>query len=100
MKDINVNQISSALGHVVKRLSKYSSFIFIISVLLIYTFLVFRIGTLSQAEPDPSAVTEKANTVRRLKLDQGEIAKIQQLEDQNIAVKSLFESARDNPFQN
>ena len=81
------------------KFKKYSGFAFIVTVLLIYSFLVLRIGILSQAEPSEDAIAEQQNTIKRLKIDQNSIDKINELEDQNIGVQSLFEAARDNPFQ-
>lgn len=100
-KDISFNpkQISNAAKNALQRAQGYATFIFIIVVLLIYVFLVFRISTLTQAEPSEDAVAEKSGTVKRLKIDQGSIDKIQQLQDQNIAVQSLFDTARSNPFE-
>lgn len=98
MNDINLKQLNTTIKDSLKKLQGYSTFIFIITILLIYSFLVFRISQLSQAEPDETAVSE-TQTIKRLKIDQASIDKIQQLEDQNIGVQSLFESARDNPFQ-
>jgi hypothetical protein len=66
---------------------------------LLYGFLVFQIGTLASKEPDESSVTEQLNAVKRLKIDQATIDKINQLQDQNVTVQSIFKDARDNPFQ-
>lgn len=99
MNDINIKQINSMISAGLARLKVYATFIFMISILLIYAFLIVRISVLTQAEPSETAVTEQTNTIKRLKLDQNSIDKIQQLEDQNIGVQSLFEAARENPFQ-
>lgn len=82
-----------------KRLHKYSTFAFIVTVLSLYSFLIFQIGNLSHKEPEDYEVTEQLNTVKRLKIDQDTIDKIEQLEDQNIGVQSLFKAARDDPFR-
>lgn len=97
-KDIDVKEISNALQTSVKHLQRYVSFLFLISILGIYSFLVFQIGSLSQAEPSDEDIAQQ-NTVKRLKADPDSIEKIKQLEDQNVGVQSLFEAARDNPFQ-
>lgn len=99
MKDTNVKQIGTIIRSALSRLQRYAAFIFIVSILLIYAFLVLRISILTQAEPSEDAIAEQSNTVKRLKLDQTAIEKIEQLEDKNIGVQSLFETARDNPFQ-
>lgn len=98
-QDINVRQISAGAKKSIRKLKVYASFLTVIAILLIYSFLVFRVSTLSQAEPDEATVAEKSNTIRRLKIDQNAVEKLEELEDQNIGVQSLFEEARDNPFQ-
>lgn len=100
MKNLNLKQITNTIKTALSKLQRYSTFMFIISILLIYAFLIVRISVLSQTEPSEEAVAEQSNTIKRLKIDQASIDKIKQLEDQNIGVQSLFEEARDNPFQN
>ncbi len=98
-KNLDLKQLTTYVKPVVRFVQKYAGFTFIIAVLIAYSFLVFRISVLSQSEPSDEAVTEQLKTVKRLKIDQNSIDKINQLEDQNIGVRSLFETARDNPFQ-
>lgn len=98
MKDKLKNIIGKA-SVLLKKIQKYAVFVFLISIFSVYGFLIFQIGRLSQYEPDEAAVKEQLNTVKRLKIDQNTIDKIEQLEDQNVSVQSLFKSARDNPFQ-
>ena len=99
MKDLDLKQIPAKLRTAFGRMQKYTNFIFIIAILLVYTFLVLRIGMLTQAEPDEDAVGEKLKTVKRLKIDQNSAEKLEELEDQNVGVQSLFKEARDNPFE-
>lgn len=67
-------------------------------VLGLIGFLVFRINQLATAEPSEALIEEKLQTVARPKLDQTVINRIQQLQDQNVEVRSLFDQARNNPF--
>lgn len=94
VKDL-LPKLKLALGFV----RQYIAFIFVIVILLIYGFLIFKIGMIATVEPDEDAVTQQLNTTKRLRIDQQAVDKILQLEDRNIGVKSLFKSARDNPFQ-
>ncbi len=98
-KNLDLKQLMNYTKPVVSFVQKYAAFMFFIAILLAYSFLVFRISVLTQSEPSDDAVNEQLKTVKRLKIDQNSIDKINQLEDQNIGVQSLFESARDNPFQ-
>ncbi len=97
--NLDLKQFVPILKKTVREFQRYAGFTFIISVLLIYSFLVFRISQLSSAEPSDDAIAEQSNTIKRLKVDENSLKKIEELKDQNIGVQSLFETARDNPFQ-
>jgi hypothetical protein len=99
MKDLDIKAIPVLLKKLQKILQRYSVIIFILTILGIYGFLVFQIRQLSVAEPDQDQVTEQLKTTPRIKIDEESIAKIKQLEDQNVGVQALFKSARDNPFE-
>jgi hypothetical protein len=62
-------------------------------------FLIFRINQYSSQEPSPEQISEQQGTIKRIIIDESAIDKILELEKRNIAVKSLFEKARDNPFK-
>ena len=95
VKDNILPKLKSALY----TLRRYIVVIFISSLVLIYGFLAFKIGTISSIEPDENDITKQLEGTRQLQVDQDAISKIEQLKDQNIAVQSLFKAARDNPFQ-
>ncbi len=80
-------------------LKKYTVFICILGVLGIFLFLVWQIHHFASIEPSPTDVTNKVNELNTPKLDQNAVNKILLLEDQNVEVKALFNSARQNPFQ-
>lgn len=81
-----------------RRLNRYRLFLFILAFLSIYGFLIVRVNSLTHGEPPPVAAGESLDAVRRLRLDQASINKLQALEAQNIEVRALFQQARDNPF--
>ncbi len=97
--NLNLNDITARIRPILQKLRHYVVFIFFIVVALMYTFLVFRINSLSSQEPTDDQVTEGLQTVRRPKIDQNALNKIQQLQDNSEEVRSLFKQARDNPFQ-
>lgn len=87
-------KLKPALGF----LKHYAIFIYMIILLGIFGFLVFRINQYSRTEPSEEAVQEKLQTVNRPKVDKAVLDKIQLLQDQNVQVHSLFDEARQNPF--
>lgn len=95
---INTAQLTTRIQPLLRFFKRYAIFIFMIVLLGIFAFLVFRINHFSQVEPADDAVQEKLQTVQRPKVDQSVLDKIQQLQDQNIQVQSLFDKARSNPF--
>jgi hypothetical protein len=74
-------------------------FISVLLVLGIYLFLVWQIRHYATVEPTSADVTNKLNELNTPKLDQDAVNKILLLEDQNIDIKTLFNEARQNPFQ-
>lgn len=97
-KDLKITTPDISKLHIDSFVSRYAGFCFIILITLLYCFFVIRINSLAKAEPSDQDVQQTSST-KRLKIDQDAVDKIQQLEDQNVRVQSLFEEARDNPFQ-
>jgi hypothetical protein len=90
--------ILSKVLNFVAKLRQYSVLIFFVVVMLAYSFLLMRVNLLLNAQPTPEALSEKLTAVKRPKVDQSVVDKLEELEDQNVEVKTLFEEARRNPF--
>lgn len=95
---LEVKDIPTKLKPVLGFMKRYMMFIAVILGLVIFGFFVFRINQFSRAEPDEAAIEERLKTAKRPKIDEAVVNKIEQLEDQNIEVQSLFNEARNNPF--
>ncbi len=95
---LDFKKLPEKLSPVVAFLKRYAVFISIIVVLGIAAFFVIRINQYSRIEPSDQAVEDKLQTVQRPKVDQSVLNKIQQLQDQNVQVQTLFDQARNNPF--
>ncbi len=96
--NIDIKQITTKLQMLLQKARKYIVLIFIVGLALMFGFLIIKIKGYADLEPTEEAVTEKLTAVQRPKIDQKAILKIEQLEDQNVEVQSLFKQARDNPF--
>lgn len=97
--NIEIKDTLPKLKSALYELKRYTVVIFIVILVIIYGFLAFKIGSISRTEPNEADVASQLEGTKQLQVDQEAINKIEQLKDQNIAVQSLFESARDNPFQ-
>lgn len=101
-KDISsfdINQIPNYIKKVIGKLKKFMVPIFLLFVISINGFLIYRINQYSSQEPSAEHVAEQQNVIKRIVIDEESIDKILRLEERNIAVQSLFKEARDNPFR-
>lgn len=98
MKKPDLNALLIKLRPLTNFLKKDSVGIFLFIVAIIFGFLIWRIGTLSGAEPSQESIDERLLTVVRPRIDPESIKKIEELQAQNIDIQSYF-TDRDNPFQ-
>ena len=96
--NLEVKDIAAKIGPAITAAKKYLVFIFVVTVLLVYGYLVFHINALASQQPEQDAVTERLKTVQRPRIDEDVLETIKQFEDQNVHVQTLFQQARDNPF--
>jgi hypothetical protein len=98
-KDINFNlkdlpQKFANLGH---RLLGVAPLLFVLVAAALYGFLLLRIATLSNIQPDASSVSSEVSKLTP-HIDQKAADQLQGLEDNSVNVQTLFNQARDNPF--
>lgn len=80
-----------------RQLGRHTIFFALLATLFCYLIVVWRISQLATAEPTSEQVVGAKTAIP--KVDKKAIEQIQQLEQNSPAVKSLFNSARSNPFQ-
>lgn len=96
---LDIKQIPAYLRKSANRLKRFMVPIFLLLVLGVNGFLIYRINQYSSGEPSTEQVAAQQNNIKRIIIDEESIDKILSLEKRNIAVKALFEGARDNPFK-
>lgn len=99
MKNLDLKTLATKLMPVLAWLRRYQVITFIVVLVSIYSLLVFRINLLVSKQPNDSDVTTQLKAVNPPKIDPAVISKIQQLQDNSVEIKTLFNQARDNPFQ-
>lgn len=99
MKKLSLNHIEKTAQQVIHWLKRYSLIIGIILTAFLYAGLLLQINAFNRREPTDDAVTEKLQTIKRPKVDQSVVDKLQKLQDNSTDVQALFKAARDNPFQ-
>lgn len=78
---------------------RYALVMFLILLLAVYGFLLWRIAYFSGLEPDQAEVSAQLKTAGVPKIDPAVVKKMQDLKDNSVNVQTLFDKARDNPFQ-
>lgn len=82
-----------------RKLGPYSFLIFLVFVAGLYSFVIFRVNTLSNTEPSEAAVSSQAKTAQNLHIDTAVVKQLKSLQDNSVSVQALFDQARSNPFQ-
>lgn len=80
-------------------LNAYRSFIFLLLLASIYTFIIWRINVLSSTAPTQSDITNAQQDIPRPKISDSTVKKLYSLQDNSVRVQALFNEARQNPFQ-
>jgi hypothetical protein len=78
---------------------RFSTLIVIVIFSGMYAYLMLQVNSINQKTPNADAVTEKLKETSTPKIDAEAAQKLSALEDQNIELKSLFNQARSNPFE-
>jgi hypothetical protein len=94
---IDLKTIGPAIGKLFKRMGAYSAIIFFLIVAALYGYIVWRINVYSNAPASQSEVNAKV--AAQPHIDPTVVQKMQALQNNSGNVQSLFNQARENPFQ-
>ena len=92
-------KISKPVNHTLQNVVRYRVMIFMLLVACVYGYVIYTISSLASAEPTPDQVSQQTSPIKSTKIDKKVIQQLQQLQDNNVNVKALFDEARSNPFQ-
>ncbi len=95
----NAQDLSEKAAAVLRRISRYRFLLFLAFVAIIYGFVILRINSLSNAQPTDNAINSQVQAAQIPHIDQSVVDQLQSLQDNSVSVKSLFNQARANPFQ-
>jgi zona occludens toxin (predicted ATPase) len=95
-KDLKLKGLSGSLKQVFSKINAYKVFIFFLLVAATYGYILWRINVFSNAPADPAQ--EAAQKSAQPHIDAATVEKIQSLQDNSVSVQSLFDSARQNTF--
>jgi hypothetical protein len=96
---MNIENILKQLQPLKMFIVRYAVVIFIVVASGIFGFMTLQIARYSNAEPSIDQIEEKKSSLKQVKLNDEAVKKIQDLEDKNINIESLFNNGRANPFE-
>ncbi len=96
---LDIATITDKATIVLRKVSRYRLFIFIVFVVLVYGFLILRINTLTGTQPSSDAIASQSDPIKTAHVDKSVVKQLQSLQDNSVNVKTLFDQARSNPFQ-
>lgn len=96
-KQLNLGALSTSLNSVGRKAWTYRVFIFFLLVAVFYGYILWRINVYSNAPPSQSE--KSAQATPQPHVDKETVQKLQSLQDNSVSVQSLFDDARQNPFQ-
>lgn len=98
-KQVTLDDIKTSLLKLLRATNKYRGLIFFLVLSSLYGFIIWRINVLSTAPPSKADIqTAEQSAAATPKLDQASAKAINNLKDNSVRVQTLFESARNNPF--
>ena len=98
-KNISSEDIRDKVQSSVKMLFRYRGILFFLFIALVYGFILFRINALVNVDPSQGTLTQTSQATKQPHIDGSAVKKIQDLRDNSVGVQSLFNQARQNPFQ-
>jgi hypothetical protein len=91
--------IQSQFQHIGKELLRIRIVVFLSVLTLLYGFIVWRVADFIRAEPDQQTIDSQSSPAKQPNIDQATVNRNQQLQDNSVNVQTLFDQARQNPFQ-
>jgi hypothetical protein len=98
-KNVNLKFSPRLIGRKLLALKKYSSIAFLLLVIGIYGFIVYRIHLIGNEQPANTVISTQVKGSHVPQVDQAIVKKLETLQDNSVNVQTLFEQARNNPFE-
>jgi hypothetical protein len=95
--DFNFAKIGTMIADFIRKMGHYTFIILFVLIAGIYAFILYRINTLSNIQPNSSQISAQA-PASLPHISQTTAAQLEQLQDNNVNTQTLFNQARSNPF--
>ena len=91
--------VTDFVSGTLNNLKRYKVVIFALLMTGVYGYVIVNISSFANAQPTPEQVALQTSPIKSTKIDKKIVAQLQHLQDNSVNVKTLFDEARNNPFQ-
>ena len=98
MKNFNNIPFVAKAHQTLTKLRPYSFVIFVALVGIVYATVLLRVQSLSNQQPTDEAISSQVEAARIPHIDPKVVEQLNSLEDNSVSIKTLFDEARSNPF--
>jgi hypothetical protein len=95
--NFDLKALPAQLGRVGHKVLRFLPITFFLVLAGVYGFMLLRITMLSNAQPTDSQISDRASSLSQ-HIDKRAVSQLQSLEDNSVNVQVLFQTARNNPF--
>jgi hypothetical protein len=99
MTKINIPQLPPIVGSVLHQINRFKVVVFLVVVTGVYGYILLQISTLSNAQPSAEQISSQASQIKAAHIDKAVVSQLERLKDNSVSVQTLFNNARNNPFQ-
>jgi len=98
-KKLNLASLRELLGTVLQKLQRYSLLLFLVFIGALYGIIIMQINSLSNMQPSSLDINNQVKAAQLPHIDQSVVKQLESLQDNSVNVQTLFNEARNNPFQ-
>jgi hypothetical protein len=95
--NFDLKSLPNQLGRVGHKVLRFLPITFFLVLAGVYGFMLLRITMLSNAQPTDAQISDRASSLSQ-HIDKRAVSQLESLEDNSVNVQALFQTARDNPF--
>lgn len=88
------------MPHIYTVLIKSTRMLIFLAFAFMMSLITIKAGDYSRVEPSQLEIESKISGSSSKKLDQEALDKLNELQERNISIDSLFDNGRTNPFEN
>lgn len=86
------------LSFIITFIKRYRFILAFVVFTSLYAYVLVQVNNITAREPSETAIQAKATAAPKTRVDKELVQQIEQLEEQNVQVKTIFSEARKNPF--